>query len=425
MNRTQRKPNDLLRRQRDLRGWSQRRVAEEVGTTEGIVSRWERGERKPEPYYRERLCVLFEKNAEELGFLGTSQGPQRYNTGGTNLNRQGPNADIQKNELGIKHSMTDNNTIQDPSLIEESNGCFSFGKIKTTSVVLDGDGIESYLPANIHTHYDPVPATFFEEVMQAKKQIQQEQEEKQQNGDPYQWNGEKYHLSKIVMSREPIHESLTLGLWFKPRDHYVGLATRRCLDRPEFRAKYLPEDWSVPVTGFSCSMGVEITVISSDGYTFLTQRGQNQSVHQNMFHTSISEAVSPSLDRGTSGQAPDLYRCASRGLAEELGLHESIDFSLSDILLLSFSVDIHYALYGLRGMVRVKKRADEILQSWNKGVKDKMENKKLFPVIFTPRDVCSFVFSHEDWTPGGLICLYHTLAHEFGRAEVDRVIASY
>ncbi|MGB8343394.1 MAG: hypothetical protein WCD86_00845, partial [Ktedonobacteraceae bacterium] len=96
---------------------------------------------------------------------------------------------------------------------------------------------EAYLSANIHTYYDPQPATFFDEVMQAKKQIQQEQDEKRQNGEPSQWNGEKYHLSKIVINREPIRESITLGLWFKPRDHYTGLATRRCLDNPDFRVR--------------------------------------------------------------------------------------------------------------------------------------------------------------------------------------------
>ena len=153
---------------------------------------------------------------------------------------------------------------------------------------------------------------------------------------------------------------MTLSLWLKPRDHYTGLATRRCLDNPDFRAKYLPEDWdwNTPITGFSCSMGVDMTVVSSDGCVLLTQRGQNQSVHRGMFNCSVSEAVSPLLDRSTTGQATDFYHCDSRGFAEELGLRESIDFSSSDILFLSFTVDTHYALYGLRGMVKVNKSAE-------------------------------------------------------------------
>ena len=337
-----------------------------------------------------------------------------------------PQYNIQENvqtRSGSKYSMTNNETKQSASF-EEWDGCFSFGKLKTTSLILDGNGAEAYLPANIRTHYDPQPTIFFDEVIQAKTLIQQEQEEKQHNGEPYQWNGEKYHLSKIVISREPIQESMTLGLWFKSRDHFTGLATRRCLDDPDFRKKHIPDDWSTPVLGMSCSMGVDLIVISSDGHALLTQRGQHQSVHQNTYNGSVSEAVSPSFDRSATGQAPDLYRCACRGLAEELGLEESIDFSPSDILFLSFSVDTHYAFYGLRGMVKVKKSAEEILRNWHAGVKDKMENKRIFAIPFTPEDVCAFVFSHEPWA-GGLVCLYHALVHDFGREHVNTVLASY
>jgi len=143
-----------------------------------------------------------------------------------------------------------------------------------------------------------------------------------------------------------------------------------------------------------------------------------------MFHTSISEAVSPSFDRSPSRHAPDVSRCARRGLAEERGLRESIDFSLSDILLLGFSVDTHSALSGLRGMVRVKKSADERVQKWQNGGRDTMENNKIIPVPFPPQDVCSFVFAQESWTSGGVICLSQTLVHEFGRDEGDTILSS-
>jgi transcriptional regulator with XRE-family HTH domain len=62
-------PNTKLRSERELRGWSQEDLAEKVGTTQKIVSRWERGESTPLPYYRAKLCTLFSKNAQELGFL--------------------------------------------------------------------------------------------------------------------------------------------------------------------------------------------------------------------------------------------------------------------------------------------------------------------------------------------------------------------
>lgn len=69
--------NYRLKQARELRGWSQAKVAELIGTDATTVSRWERGIFSPTPYFREKLCVLFEKNAEELGLLETSQPAQQ------------------------------------------------------------------------------------------------------------------------------------------------------------------------------------------------------------------------------------------------------------------------------------------------------------------------------------------------------------
>jgi transcriptional regulator with XRE-family HTH domain len=65
-------PNRRLRQARELRGWSQAKVAGQIGTDATTVSRWERGLFAPTPYFREKLCVLFGKNAEDLGLLETT-----------------------------------------------------------------------------------------------------------------------------------------------------------------------------------------------------------------------------------------------------------------------------------------------------------------------------------------------------------------
>ena len=62
------KPNQL-KVERVLRGWSQAKVAEAVGTNTRTVIRWEQGQSLPYPYYREQLCALFGKNVKELGLL--------------------------------------------------------------------------------------------------------------------------------------------------------------------------------------------------------------------------------------------------------------------------------------------------------------------------------------------------------------------
>jgi transcriptional regulator with XRE-family HTH domain len=63
-----------LKVERELRGWSQSKVAELLGTTTRTVRRWERGDGIPYPHYREQLCILFGKDAYKLGMLpGTDE----------------------------------------------------------------------------------------------------------------------------------------------------------------------------------------------------------------------------------------------------------------------------------------------------------------------------------------------------------------
>src|SRR5258708_3393452 len=65
-----------LRHEREMRGWSQKRVADAVGTSKFMISRWEGGVTMPGPHFREQLCLLFGKTAEELGFIPPVNGPE-------------------------------------------------------------------------------------------------------------------------------------------------------------------------------------------------------------------------------------------------------------------------------------------------------------------------------------------------------------
>lgn len=60
---------DRLRQERIQHSWRQREVAEHLGTTVLTITRWERGTHHPSAYFRAKLCVLFGKSAEELGFI--------------------------------------------------------------------------------------------------------------------------------------------------------------------------------------------------------------------------------------------------------------------------------------------------------------------------------------------------------------------
>jgi transcriptional regulator with XRE-family HTH domain len=65
-------PNVLLRHERQLRGWSQAHLAEQIDVPDYYISRWERGEVLPSPYYQQKLCEVFGRTAEELGMLQTT-----------------------------------------------------------------------------------------------------------------------------------------------------------------------------------------------------------------------------------------------------------------------------------------------------------------------------------------------------------------
>src|SRR5690349_17039291 len=58
-----------LKTERKLKEWSQAEVAEALGVSIQTVSRWERGQTIPHPYYRGKLSTLFGKTAEELGLV--------------------------------------------------------------------------------------------------------------------------------------------------------------------------------------------------------------------------------------------------------------------------------------------------------------------------------------------------------------------
>jgi len=74
-----------LRTLREERGWTQQEVAdqvarlawlrhrERVGVNADMVAKWERGEKRPSPRYRDLLCLLYGADAQTLGIGGAGQ----------------------------------------------------------------------------------------------------------------------------------------------------------------------------------------------------------------------------------------------------------------------------------------------------------------------------------------------------------------
>ncbi|MHB8598579.1 MAG: FxSxx-COOH system tetratricopeptide repeat protein [Ktedonobacteraceae bacterium] len=66
-------PNLRLHHAREERGWSQLQLAEEIGTTDVSISRWENGSTFPSSYFRQKLCEIFGKTLAELGLIPPPQ----------------------------------------------------------------------------------------------------------------------------------------------------------------------------------------------------------------------------------------------------------------------------------------------------------------------------------------------------------------
>ena len=58
-----------LRYERSSRAWTLEQLAAELGVSEQTVFRWESGVVQPARRYREKLCEIFDKSPEELGFI--------------------------------------------------------------------------------------------------------------------------------------------------------------------------------------------------------------------------------------------------------------------------------------------------------------------------------------------------------------------
>ena len=49
--------------------WSQEELARRLQTTQQSIARWENGKVRPSPFYRQKLCEIFEASEETLGFV--------------------------------------------------------------------------------------------------------------------------------------------------------------------------------------------------------------------------------------------------------------------------------------------------------------------------------------------------------------------
>ncbi len=300
---------------------------------------------------------------------------------------------------------------------------FTFGNIKTAWRILDGTGEEKYDPETITTHFENKKPTFSSLVKEKREEIEKEQEKLHKEGKAFSWNGDVLTLQKFLISRFGDEENQSLEMWFHLTDYYTFMATNEIMEQKDMQEKIVTDpNWNQPIPTICNSVGVNLAVVTEDEYLILTKRSSDVASYKDLYHISMNEGLNRALDRNIHNPAPDIYRCAIRGLAEELGVS---DISTEQISLLSFGVDIEHSQWGILGVAKINKTAEEV-QAWrNRGAKDKWEATEMHLLKFRVDDVVKFIAEHPHWTPSGLTCIYHALVHEFKRARVEAAIAKY
>ncbi len=101
---------EQLKSERISRGWTQRLLAEKIGTNKFTVSRWENGVAFPTRFYREKLATLLEIDFEEREFVQTASECD-HNTPDTTLHSK-------------EQSSSEPTSEVDPGTIESLKACW-------------------------------------------------------------------------------------------------------------------------------------------------------------------------------------------------------------------------------------------------------------------------------------------------------------
>jgi transcriptional regulator with XRE-family HTH domain len=388
-----RQPNEKLQHQRELRGWSQRKVAEELDTTEKRVSAWECGDSTPSPYFREKLCILFGKNAEELGFL----------------NAPAPEI-IHLHTAYIPRGCTYRETAEDRLII---------GGRLIKWIVLER---ARYSPDQIQCIYNPIHVPLIADFERMLQDYGSEWERRRQQGEtdlPY--NSGMYKLNRFQVGYRQLidgEEVSQLRLEFGPTDYFTQIITDLNVENP-IRRRYAAKASLAeqPVPEFASLLGVNLNLITSDHLLLVTERSSRAFIAGGSFHTSVAENLLRPKDALPDG-VPNPFAAAARGALEEIG----IALQPEDISFSTFGVDPQLCQYSLIGTIWLHQTGAEIERLRQMGIpKDKWESRQFNFVPFDLESVANFVVDHWDhWFSIGLAAVVMSLLDAgYESSEID------
>lgn len=441
--------SEALRYQRQKRGWSQQRVAEQIGTSMDMVSRWERGASMPTPYYREKLCALFQADAEELGFIAAkgvshsalqSKGTQpqlmdHAHPDHTDHDRQASLTTPREGRIVVGHNYGEaiNTSSQSESLytLASSNAnwlmqlagvdCFA---VDDLIVLTNSDNFAGWDRDDILTTRLSSPLPVPEDIEAVRREKLPAIEQRFTNSSHYRLAS----YTPAFSDREGLEVTLApIGF----HDYYT-LAT--LLDEPLLTG---PDGSKLSIrqqygnTAFTytdhatclipSAVCLQCVLVTQDQQIVLMQRSSSVALYPNHWSASFEETMNaPGPDpKGISRAGDrDFFDCITRGLEEEFGLTPN---AIQDMKVLSLNVEYLTLVIGVVARIRLNLPAAAVKMSWLLKAADKNEASKFATLPTDLSAVVEKLFSQILWHPTARMRLIQYLFHSYG---VDAVASA-
>jgi transcriptional regulator with XRE-family HTH domain len=352
-------PNERLKRERELRGWSQGEIAEKIGTDQKVVSRWECGISRPSPYFRKKLCDLYGKNTEELGLIEQQQefsypqeavDEQKHPDEAliSSPNKSEPAPSPLHSSLAVNGISTNDETITKllQPLTKDPECAFIIPWYRGEKV------------SNIELKYDDLSSasqyasTMPDRVRQAIDNWCRKRENQEKcNKLKGESEGVQVRLEKVEWTHHTIENNVVIRklkyfislsptryLYYVAIHPRLGKAQLRSL-RSDYFANALKGFKSGETLRLPSHFALHMVVVSRDGYLLLRKRADFTELYPSAWEAGIGEFMhgpdgmaGPEYESGpyhsqfrhfTEDGIPDLFLFLKNAVAEELGYHKA------------------------------------------------------------------------------------------------------
>jgi hypothetical protein len=289
------------------------------------------------------------------------------------------------------------------------NERLSIAGIVTDMIVLTWD---KYGPQQIRCTYNDEEILWPPDILRLREEFINDCNERAARGETHlPYNSLTYKLKSFDVGYRDIingEEIPVLYFSFGPTDYFTHRMTDLNVRSP-VRDKYMQRAKDIttfPVPEFATTLGINLNLITKEGYLIMTERSLRTETEPGTLHTSVGEGLLRPLDAGPDG-APDPFRCAIRGTLEELGIElkpENIEYN-------AFCVHAERGQYSLFGWSRIKETQAEVELLRALAVpKDKWENRSLLFIPCTLNAMAQFMAGTRDrWSATGLAAAIFSL----------------